>query len=94
MTALENAHIRFLMSVLARPQELRALNSTDALAVRTLYIEQHLQAYEIWLKALVEDTSGHCHASRSLPDLVGACMSDMAGDLRGHLIEAMEDVAA
>ena len=92
MTALANAHHRFLATVITRPRELRPLNSADALAGRTLEIELHVQAVTVWLKALVEDTAGHCHASRSLSDLVETYMSDLASELRGELIVALEDV--
>lgn len=94
MTALANAHMRFLISVLTRPRELRALNSADALAARTLEIEQHLQAVAVWLKALVEDTAQHSHMGRRPDDIVEAYMSDMAGELRGLLIGAMDGVEA
>lgn len=94
MTALEIAHRRFLASVFSQPRDLRALNSAEALAGRTLEIEAQLQAITVWLKALVEDTAAHCHMGRRPDDIVEAYMHDMAGELRGLLIGAMSDVEA
>ena len=91
---LHCAYARLLAAVgKNRPRKLHADNSPCALAGRVADIEAQLIACTDWLKAIVDDTSHHCHARRRLDDIVDAYMADMAGELRGELLKAMENAA-
>jgi hypothetical protein len=94
ISPLDVAYIDFTIAVAAaRPRLLRLENSPRALMGRIADIDAIETACRDYLKALAEDTAQHMHCSQRPDDIVEAAMSDMAGDLRGVLLEGLEDVA-
>ncbi len=86
------AWTKFLLAVMdARPHRLNALNSPAALAGRVQDIDAQIIACRDWLKALLEDTAQHCYPARRLEDVVETYMGDLASEVRGELVLAMED---
>jgi hypothetical protein len=73
-----------------RVRPLRALNSDEALRWRVLDIEALIIAMKDYLKVVVEDTAANIALAGRQDDVVEAYMSDMAGELRGHFIQALE----
>lgn len=93
ITALDAAYADFLLA-LTRPRPLRVENSNAALRGRIDEIERHIAAFKAWLTALVEDTAQNVALAKRPDDIVDSHMTDMAGDLRGQLLQALERNAA
>lgn len=95
MSAVGDAYAVFLLAMMAnRPRDLRAVNSPAALQARACDIQAHILSFASLIEAEIEDTAQHCHMSRREADYAKGVLLDLAGDLRGKLIEAMENVAA
>lgn len=95
LTPLQAAWAKFCLDVhVNRPRDLRVCNSPAALTGRAVDVEAQLLIFASWIEALVEDTAQHCHLSRREADYAKGVLQDLAGDLRGTLIKAMENVAA
>lgn len=91
MTPLASAHTKLMLAVVAhRPRELRADNSYDALAALALQIDAVTLEFRDYLKALTEQAAQHIPLAGRLDDVVEAYMSDMASEIRGALLKALE----
>lgn len=93
ITALDAAYADFLLT-LTRPRPLKLENSPAALRGRIDEIERHIAGCKAWLTALVEDTARNVALAKRPDDIVDSHMTDMAADLRGHLLQAIERNAA
>ena len=76
-----------------RPRRLGNDPSPDALRGRAAEIDAIAVACKEYLKAAVEDISQHCYARERLTDIVEAPMGDMVHDLRGLLVDAINERA-
>lgn len=95
LTAVEAAWAQFARDVHAnRPINLRVSNSPAALARRVVDVEAQVLIFATWLEALLEDTAQNTHLARRDADYAKAVLTDLAGDLRGALLRAIEGVAA
>lgn len=95
MTALEIAYTKFLGAVMEnKPRPLRALNSPNMLACRACEIDAQILACAEWLKALAEDSAQHMSLGKRLDDIIEGAMTDMAGDVRGEVLKALDDARA
>ena len=93
LTPLEAAWAKFCRDVHSnRPRELKALNSRAALTGRAIDVEAQLLIFAGWIEALIEDSAQHCHMSRREADYAKAVLIDLAGDIRGTMIKAMDGV--
>jgi hypothetical protein len=96
LTPLELAWANLCRTLHAnQPRDLRNYNSRAALTGRAIDIEAHILAFQTWLTALVEDTSQHVNINcAELVRTVEARMRDMAGDIRGSLVDQIHKDAA
>ena len=91
---LQQAYVHFLLTIMAnRPHRLQPLNSLEALNGRASDIDAQIIACRDWLAALVEDTAAHCSLPARTADVVPGAMDDMAGDIRGDLAVALDEIA-
>lgn len=95
MSVLGDAYATFLLGLMARrPRELDLENSDDDLEARVCEIDEVIILCKSYLKVLVEDTAQHVALAKRPDDIVENFMTDMAGDLHGHLLQAIERNAA
>jgi hypothetical protein len=87
------AHATFLTAIAgARPRELRIQPSPDALAGRLFEVEATMAAFKAYLTALLEDTAKAASFSHPMHEIVDRYMSDMADEVRGQFVDAIEDL--
>lgn len=78
-----------------QPRDLRALNSGAALSGRICDIDALILAAKDMITAVVEDTAPHLNVNPAeLVRTIDAHMDDMAGDIRGALLDAHHGRAA
>lgn len=95
MSVLGDSYATFLLGLMEhRPHALSVDNSDEALEARVCEIDAVIILCKSYLKALVEDTAQHVALAKRPDDIVENFMTDMAGDLHGHLLQAIERNAA
>lgn len=96
LTPLQAAWAQFCLRVHANaPRDLRALNSSAALSGRICDLDALILAAKDMITAVVEDTAPHLKFNPAeLVRTIDAHMDDMAGDIRGALLNAHHGRAA
>ena len=96
LSPMQNAWALFCVRVHSNtPRNLHALNSPAALSGRACDIDALILAAKDLFTALVEDTAPHLNVSPAeLVRTIDAHMDDMAGDIRGALVDAIHGRAA
>lgn len=90
---VSDAFATYILTLMGnRPRELAAMNSRAALQDRACSIEAHIQAFATFIAAEIEDTASHVCLSRRTSDYAVAVLSDLASDVRGELVQAIDGV--
>lgn len=93
--ALDDAYALYILAVTGcRPKPLRALNSPAALQARAAEIEVHMQAFAAFMTAVMADTAQNMWFSRDEANEINATLQDLASDVRGTVLRAIEDRGA
>lgn len=89
---LDDDFATYLLAVSGnRPRPLQGGNSQRALRMRAAEVEYAVLSFQLWLSALMADTAYNMSLSGDPLPLIDAALTDLASDLRGMMVAAIEE---